>query len=171
MTKSKIIGLAGVVALGLPAAGVAHDNGRGTDNNVKQGHQGHHGHHGHHGHGKAKRDLLFGGTLTSVDAAAGTAVVQVTKTNRGARAWDEKAVSFTLAGAKLNVADRNANGALDAGDLVAGDKVIVKVRLAKGATAAEPFAAAKLHDVTAPRARDASFRADRHECSKDKAAR
>jgi hypothetical protein len=166
MTKSKIIGLAGVVALGLPAAGVAHDNGRGTDNNdVKQGHRGHHGHH------KAKRDLLFGGTLTSVDAAAGTAVVQVTKTNRGARAWDEKAVSFTLAGAKLNVADRNANGTLDAGDLAAGDKVIVKVRLAKDATAAEPFAAAKLHDVTAPRARDASFRADRHECSKDKAAR
>jgi hypothetical protein len=59
-------------------------------------------------------------------------------------------LTFTLDGAKLRVADTNADGAVTAADIVAGDKVVIKARLPRTEPGAGPFAARKLVDQTHP---------------------
>jgi hypothetical protein len=59
-------------------------------------------------------------------------------------------VAFDLAAAKLRAADTNADGAVDATDLVEGDKVVVKARLPRTEPGTGPFAATKLVDQTHP---------------------
>jgi hypothetical protein len=57
-------------------------------------------------------------------------------------------VVFDFAASKVVVADTNADGAQDLGDVVAGDRVVVKARLPKGDPGAQPFAAKQLVDRT-----------------------
>ena len=59
-------------------------------------------------------------------------------------------LTFTLDGAKLRVADTNADGTLDAADVVAGDKVVIQARLPRTEPGEGPFAARKLVDRTRP---------------------
>jgi hypothetical protein len=158
MTRSKLIAAAGVAVLALPGAALAH-HGHGQAPQAVDKHEAK-ANHGHHSDPKAQdkgRKLVFKGTLATVDPAAGTATVQVTGGNHAAKAYEGKTVSFTLAGAKIVVADRDADGTRnEVGDLRSGDKVVVKVRLAKGQQASEPFAARQVVDQTAPgRSKDA----------------
>ena len=64
-------------------------------------------------------------------------------------------VAFDLAAAKLRAADTNADGAVDADDLVEGDKVVVKARLPRTEPGTGPFAARKLVDQTHPAVEEA----------------
>ena len=57
-------------------------------------------------------------------------------------------VQFDLTGAKLRVADTNADSIIDATDVLVGDAVIVKARLPKHDPGPQPFAARQLVDQT-----------------------
>src|SRR5215212_1213791 len=59
-------------------------------------------------------------------------------------------LAFTLDAAKLRVADTNADGAVNAADVVAGDKVVIQARLPRSEPGEGPFAARKLVDQTHP---------------------
>ena len=59
-------------------------------------------------------------------------------------------VGFDLTTAKLRASDTNADGLATADDLVEGDKVVVKARLARTEPGAGPFAAHRLVDQTHP---------------------
>jgi hypothetical protein len=59
-------------------------------------------------------------------------------------------LTFTLDTAKLRVADTNADGAVTAADVVAGDKVVIQARLPRTEPGTGPFAARKLVDQTHP---------------------
>jgi hypothetical protein len=61
-----------------------------------------------------------------------------------------KTLTFTLAGAKLRVADTNGDGAVDPTDVLPGDKVVVQARLPRTEPGEGPFAARKLVDQTHP---------------------
>jgi hypothetical protein len=61
-----------------------------------------------------------------------------------------KSLTFTLDAAKLRVADTNADGAVNAADVVAGDKVVIQARLPRSEPGEGPFAARKLVDQTHP---------------------
>ena len=63
-------------------------------------------------------------------------------------------LTFTLDGAKLRVADTNADGAVTAADIVAGDKVVIQARLPRTEPGEGPFAARKLVDQTHPAAEE-----------------
>jgi hypothetical protein len=98
-------------------------------------------------HNGAGRNLVFKGTLADVNAAAGTATVSVSGGNRAAQAYRGQTVSFTISGATIRAADRDGDGRRDeATDLNAGDRVVVKVRLANGAQPTQPFAAQQVID-------------------------
>lgn len=90
------------------------------------------------------------GDVASVDVAAGTVVVEVTKANKHARALVGRELTVSLAGAKLSVADVDGNGAAELADVQSGDAVAVQVRLPKRATLAGPVVARKLVDLTHP---------------------
>ena len=64
-------------------------------------------------------------------------------------------VGFDLTAAKLSAADTNADGAVDATDLVEGDKVVVKARLPRTEPGSGPFAATRLVDQTHPAVEEA----------------
>jgi hypothetical protein len=89
---------------------------------------------------------VFKGTLN----ADGT--VLVTKGNAHVKKAHlvGQSVAFDLTGAKLVVADVNADGKQDAADLQAGDKVLVQARLPRKVPGDAPYAARKLVDQTHP---------------------
>lgn len=135
MTLKHITAALAVAALLVPTAATADGKGKGsagdgpatTHKQDKAKSKG-------KGHGKAK-NAVFKGTVVSVDAAAGTVVVKVAKTNRWARAFKGQDVTFTTKS-----------------DLTAvkpGDKVQVQARIKRGQAA--PFAARKFK-VYAPEA-------------------
>ena len=130
----KILSIAAAVALMVPAAVVA----------KKPADAGSKG----KGHAKGKT-FVFKGTWN--DGAGG---VDVTGGNSRVRKGDFKGttVVFDLANAKIRVADTDADGDMDADDVVNGDKVVVQAKLAKGAE--QPFAARKLVDQTNPKPED-----------------
>ena len=101
--------------------------------------------------GQAKpQTFLFKGTVASVDAAASDVTVTVRRGNRAARRFVGQAVTFDVAAAKLVVADVDGDGEAGAGDVRAGDAVVVQVRAPRSATAAAPLSARKLVDLTSP---------------------
>ena len=89
----------------------------------------------HHGDGreKAKHNptvtYVFKGTVVSVDAPGGTAVVKVAKINRHGTSAADFTVTFDVAKAKVVVADVNADHVADLADVAAGDHVLVQARL------------------------------------------
>jgi desulfoferrodoxin (superoxide reductase-like protein) len=108
------------------------------------------------GHEKAKHNptvtYTFKGTVVSVDAAAGTAVAKIAKTNHHGRLARNATVTFDLTTAKLAVADVNADGAATLADVAAGDKVLVQARLPKRSPdLTGSIVARKLVDQTHPR--------------------
>lgn len=117
-----------MAAAAVPAAGVA-----------KPGHGHGHGHGGTHA-----VSYVFKGTY------AGDNSVDVLRGNRHVRRAElvGATVGFDLTNTKLTVADTNADGAVDATDVVAGDAVVVKARLPKADPGAQPFAAKHLVDQT-----------------------
>jgi hypothetical protein len=117
----------------------------------------------HHGNGreKAKRNptvtYVFTGTVFSVDAAAGTAVVKVARTNHHAKST-VGAVTFDIAKARVAVADANADHVADLADVAAGDRVVVQARLPRRSPdLSGTVVARKLVDQTRPE--DAAGRA------------
>jgi hypothetical protein len=121
----------GAAALLIPAGAVAKSDkaaGKGKSDQAK-------------GQSKAK-NAVFSGSVVSVDAATGTVVVHVTKTNKWGRRFDEQDVAFTVAGVKkLGVRDVTNDGKTDLADVFPEDKAHVQAKIAKDAAA--PLAARK----------------------------
>jgi len=59
-------------------------------------------------------------------------------------------VAFDVTGAKLRVADTDADGAVTVADLLEGDKVVVQAKLPRTDPGEAPFAARKVVDQTHP---------------------
>lgn len=96
---------------------------------------------------KAKRNLLFKGTIAKADGTAKTISVAVTGGNHAAKAYKAQTVDFSIADARIRARDNDGNGTRnEASDLRVGDKVVVHVRLAKGAEATQPLAATSVVD-------------------------
>lgn len=110
------------------------------------------GSHGH-GHGGSKPKgvgYVFKGTYVdsaTVDVSSGNRHVK----NAGLVGGQ---VSFDFSAAKVVVADTNLDGTSDLGDVVAGDKVVVKVKAPKPDPGDQPFAARKIVDQTRPAPED-----------------
>lgn len=104
------------------------------------------------GRGRSKgRMTVFKGSVVSTDTAAATVVVRVRKRNRWARVFRGEEVTFSLETARVQVADVDGDGQASAGDITAGDRVVVKARVARGATDdGSPIAALRLIDLSAP---------------------
>jgi hypothetical protein len=133
MNLRKVLLLAlGAGALALPTAAIA-----------KHGH-GHGNGHGHgHGHGGNPTVMyVFKG------AYDGDGVVSVNHGNGHVKKADlvGQDVQFDLSGARLVVADTNADGSITADDVSSGDRVVVQARLPKQDPGDQPFAAKKLID-------------------------
>lgn len=108
---------------------------------------GHGNGHGSNGHGPKKGvAYVFKGAY--VDPSS----VDVTRGNKHVRRAElvGTVVSFDFAGAKVSVADTNADGVSDLGDVVAGDKVVVKVKAPKVDPGPQPLAARQIVDQTNP---------------------
>jgi hypothetical protein len=110
-----------------------------------------------HGKGRDKAGrnpvvtYVFKGTILSVDAAAGTAVVNVTKMNRRGTSTADLTVTFDLAKAKIAVADANADHVAGLADVVAGDHVLLQARLPRRSPdLSGTVVARKLVDQTRP---------------------
>jgi hypothetical protein len=108
------------------------------------------GDHGHgHGHG-------HGGNPTVMYVFKGTygadGVVSVNHGNGHVKKADlvGQDVQFDLSGARLVVADTNADGSTTADDVSSGDRVVVQARLPKQDPGDQPFAARKLIDQSNP---------------------
>jgi hypothetical protein len=137
LRKTSLIAL-GIGALAVPAAAIA-DPGHG------HGHG--HGHGATHGHGHGHNPAVMyvfkgtygGGGVVTVDHGNG-------RVQKGGFVGTD--VQFDLSGAKLEVADTNADGSVTADDVVSGDTVVVKARLPKQDPGAQPFAAKQLVDQT-----------------------
>ena len=126
--RARALTAAVVVAIAIPAAAIA-----------KPGNGGGHG-------GTHPVSYVFKGTY------AGDGSVNVLHGNRHVRHAElvGTTVQFDLTNTKLTVADTNADGAVDATDIVADDKVVVKAKLPKADPGAQPFAARHLVDQTNP---------------------
>ena len=89
------------------------------------------------------------GVVASVDVAAGTLTVSVADrggaTNRAARVWRGKDVTFTVTGSRLKVRDTNGDGKRDLADVAAGDKAKVLAKLPRRlGDDAGPYAAKRI---------------------------
>jgi hypothetical protein len=127
----------GTGALAVPTAAIAQpgDHGHG------------HGHGGGNGHsGNPTVMYVFKG------AYDGDGVVSVNHGNGHAKKADlvGQDVQFDLSGARLVVADTNADGSTTADDVSNGDHVVVQARLAKQDPGDQPFAAKRLIDQSNP---------------------
>ncbi len=134
----------GVAVLAIPAAAVARP-GHGHSN----GHGKQHSH--SNGHGKQHSvGYVYKGTYES------DGLVSVEHGNAHARKAGlvGQDVQFDLTGAKLSVADTNADSIIDATDVLVGDAVVVKARLPKQDPGSQPFAARHLVDQTNPATED-----------------
>ncbi len=139
LRRSWIVAL-GAAALAIPAAAVA-DPGNG------------HGQGQGHGHGQGHSHLgqyVFKGTY------GGTGLVNVVRGNGRVRRAGlvDTPVQFDLTTAKLEVADVDGSGVVDASDVQLDDRVVVQAKLPKGDPGAQPFVANHLIDQTNPAADD-----------------
>lgn len=132
--RRNLIAVLGVTALAIPSAAVA-----------SQGEN--HGHGHANGHSKTHNvAYVFKGTYE------GESTVKVTHGNARVRkdGLVGQTVSFDLTGARITVADTNADGTTDLNDVQVGDAVLVKAMLPKSDPGAQPFAAKHLVDQTHP---------------------
>jgi hypothetical protein len=83
---------------------------------------------------------------------AGDSSVAVEHGNKHARDFEGQTVVFDLSAAKVSVADTSGDGVADLTDVAVGDTVVVKAKLPKGETPAQPIAAKHLVDQTHPAA-------------------
>ena len=104
------------------------------------------------GRGRAKGKMtVFKGSVVSADAATSTVVVRVRHRNRWARIFRGEEVTFSLETARIQVADTDGDGTQGVADVAAGDRVLVKARVARGAADdGTPIAALRLIDLTSP---------------------
>jgi len=132
--RRNLIAALGVAALAIPSAAVA-----------KQGEN--------HGHGQAKGHskthsvaYVFKGTYE------GESMVKVAHGNARVRkgGFVGQTVAFDLSGARIVVADTNADTTANLNDVVVGDVVLVKAMLPKSGPGTQPFAAKRLVDQTHP---------------------
>jgi hypothetical protein len=133
LKRSFLVAL-GTAALAVPAAAIAKppsDHG--------------HGHGGGHGHGHGGNPTV---TYVFKGTYGGSGVVGVSKGNGHVKkaGLEGQDVQFDLSGAKLVVADTNADGSVTADDVSTGDRVVVQARLPKQDPGAQPFAAQRLVD-------------------------
>ena len=99
--------------------------------------------HGHgNGHGPKGVSYVLKGTY------AGSSGVNVTSGNRHVRdaGLVGTLVAFDFSAAKISVGDVNGDGTADLADVAAGDKVVVKAKVAEPAV--QPLAARQLVDQT-----------------------
>lgn len=85
-------------------------------------------------------------------AYEGAGSVAIEQTNKHARAFEAQTVVFDFSTAKISVADTSGDGVGDLADVLVGDKVVVKAKLPKGQTPAQPIGAKHLVDQTNPAA-------------------
>lgn len=97
------------------------------------------------------KNVVFKGVVVSYDATSGAVTVTINKATKHGRSLVGTDAAFTAT--KVNVADTNADGVTNTADLVAGDKVVIQVKMAPDAAA--PYAARKIVDQTNPPAEDA----------------
>lgn len=132
--RRTLIAALGVAALAIPAAAVAN--------------QGENHGHGHaNGHSKVHNvAYVFKGTYE------GESKVKVAHGNARVRkgGFVGQVVSFDLTGARITVADTNADTVTDVNDVQVGDQVLVKAMLPKSDPGSQPFAAKHLVDQTHP---------------------
>lgn len=145
MNSHRIIATAAALALAVTPAALAkkgsESNAKGKEKSALKGQNG-------KGKGKNKaKTVVVKGTVVSADAA--TVIVNVTKGNRRGRDYLGE-VTFTLADAKLSVADSNADGVVDGTDLLVGDKVVVQAKLPARAEGDLSYPARKVVDQTNP---------------------
>src|SRR4051794_28931762 len=131
LKKAFLVAL-GTGALAVPAAALAKPGGD----------------HGHgHGHGRNPTVMyVFKGSY------GGDGAVAVNHGNGHVKKADlvGQDVQFDLSGARLVVADTNADGAVTADDVATGDRVLVQARLPKQDPGDQPFAASRLVDQSNP---------------------
>jgi hypothetical protein len=151
MNVNRLIPLLGAAALALPGAALADGPGTGHGKANAPGQlkkQSGPTTHTAPAHGRG-RNLVFKGTVTAVDTTANTVTITVTSGNHAAKSFKGQDVVFDVSTARIRAADKNANGTRnELADVVAGDKVLIHVHLAKGATATPPLPARQLVDKT-----------------------
>jgi hypothetical protein len=104
------------------------------------------------GHQQRARTETFNlrGSVVSADATAGTVTVLVKKANHGrrGRALAGQTLTFDVSAARLSLGDANGDGTADLNDVQQGDRVEVRVRLARPlpSTLTQPIAAQRLKD-------------------------
>jgi hypothetical protein len=113
-------------ALLVPAGALAHG-----------GRDGRFAHHHHHG-------VLLKGTVTSVDASAGTLVVKVARATRSGQALEGDDVSVKVV--RAWVADTDSDGKQTLADVKSGDTVLVFTKRRFIDSASNSIAAAKVFD-------------------------
>lgn len=146
---------ASALALALAPAALAHPGG-GPGGNPPQAQHGQGSQHGQ-GHHKAKK-VVAKGTVVSYDATTGTLTVHVTKANHHGAGMVGTDVQFDVSTARFVAADTNNDGKVDATDLVAGDKVVVKTTNVAGSDGR--YAAKQVVDQTHPAASDTTDTTD-----------
>ena len=77
--------------------------------------------------------VILKGEVVSVDGS--TVTVLVKKGNKRGRAYAEQQLLLDLTSARVSVEeDANGDGALDAGDVTAGDRFVAQVRVPRGSS-------------------------------------
>ena len=116
LTRALVV-LGSAAALAAPAAAGAKQGGKGERPER------------HAAKGPKFKTLILKGTVASVDGSAVT--VDVTNGNsRGRRLIGQHVLDVT--NARISVRDVNGDGARDAADVVAGDRFVAQVRVARG---------------------------------------
>ena len=153
--------LAGTLALVFPAGALAHgapdgSHGAGHGNSAQSQHK-----HGGHGQGRANRHgpmvaIVAKGTVVSVDPAASSAVVQITRANHHGAALVGTQMTIDLSKARISVADANGDGQKNLADVAVSDHVLVRGRIPLHGSLAGALSAGRLIDQTHPAGGDPS---------------
>jgi hypothetical protein len=134
--RRTLIVVLGAAVLAVPTGALAHPgNGQSHGKGQSQG----------KGHSQTHAvAYVFKGTY------AGNSTVTVASGNARVRkgGYVGQTVAFDLTGARIVVADTNADTANDLNDVATGDKVLVKAMLPKSDPGSQPFAAKRLIDQT-----------------------
>ena len=136
--RRTLIVVLGAAVLAVPTGALAHPgNGQSHGKGQSQG----------KGHSQTHAvAYVFKGTY------AGNSTVTVASGNARVRkgGYVGQTVAFDLTGARIVVADTNADTTNDLNDVATGDKVLVKAMLPKSDPGSQPFAAKRLIDQTQP---------------------
>lgn len=152
--KRTLIVALGVVALALPAAALAAhgegNKGQGKGQGQGKGHQDDHGK--AKGHGPHAVAWVFKGYYKGEGSVAGEGSIEVKHGNSRVRkgSYIGQTVAFDFFGARVVVADANADGQRNLADVAVGDWVLVKARLPRTDPGAQPFEAKRLIDKGSP---------------------